>query len=142
VVNLKASYRRKALAVLQSIPGLRYRVFPKDGEDFDTALLDCAGVISPAGHQVLAEALALGKPVLTLPQVGQPEQALNAQQLVQTGRGRVGSLDTFEADLKGFVASLELLASRPMAGSGFLLKDGTPDLVAKVESFLAQRVAV
>lgn len=141
VINLKESYRAKALAVLRRFPGLSWKVFPTPGEDFDKALLDCSAVISPAGHQVLAEALALGKPVLALPQEGQPEQTLNAEKLKATGRGRIGSLDTFEADLVGFLAELPELKKKSPLPRGYNLEDGTPALLAKFESFLATRVA-
>ncbi|MEI8095999.1 MAG: glycosyltransferase family protein [Spirochaetales bacterium] len=140
LVHLKTSYRARALAVLRAVPGLRYRVFPSPVENFDEALLDCAGVVSPAGHQVLAEALALGKPVLALPQIGQPEQTLNAQQLVATGRGHSGSLETFETDLRRFLASLDTLASAPVVGR-FRFEDGTPELLTRLEAFLERRVA-
>lgn len=141
VVNLKESYRPKALAVLRRFPGLSWKVFPSPGEDFDKALLECSAVISPAGHQVLAEALALGKPVLALPQEGQPEQALNAEKLRATGRGRIGSLDTFETDLAGFLAALPQLREQTDLPLGYNLEDGTPALLAKFERFLAARVA-
>lgn len=142
VINLKESYRPRALSVLRRFPGLNFRLFPTAGENFDDALLDCAGVVTPAGHQVIAEALSLGKPVLALPQLGQPEQALNAQQLLATGRGRIGSLDTLERDLHEFLALLPLLAADRPLPPGFLLADGTPDLLARIDSFLAQRVVV
>lgn len=141
VINLKESYRGRALAVLKRFPNLRYKLFPAPGEDFDTALLDCSAVVSPAGHQVLAEALALGKPVLALPQAGQPEQQLNATKLRATGRGRVGSLDTFEDDLRGFLADLPRMRSGAPLPAGYNLSDGTPALLAKLEDFLATRVA-
>jgi len=141
VVNLKDSYRPKALAVLRRFPGLSWKLFPSPGEDFDQALLECSAVVSPAGHQVLAEALALGKPVLALPQDGQPEQTLNAEKLRDTGRGRIGSLDTFEADLTRFLADLPQLKKKTALPKGYNLEDGTPALLAKFETFLASRVA-
>ena len=140
VINLKNSYRSQALAVLKRFPQVKWRVFPTPGKDFDTALLDCAAVVSPAGHQVLAEALALGKPVLALPQDGQPEQMLNAVQLKATGRGRIGSLATLESDLTAFLAELPQLRAGKVL-PGFNLQDGTPALLAKFEHFLATKVA-
>ncbi len=142
VVNLKESYRPRALAILRKFPGWKWKVFPCPGEDFDTALLDCAAVVSPAGHQVLAEALALGKPVLALPQEGQPEQHLNAVKLLATGRGRIGSLATLEDDLRRFLADLPQLRKGGPLPAGYNLKDGTPVLLAKFEEFLVSRVAV
>lgn len=141
VVNLKESYRAKALAVLKRFPGLRWKVYPAPGEDFDQALLNCTAVVSPAGHQVLAEALALGKPVLALPLDGQPEQALNAEKLRQSGRGLVGSLDTLEADLSQFLVSLPALRKKTSLPPGYNLEDGTPALLAKLENFLVSRIA-
>lgn len=141
VVNLKDSYRARALEVLRKFPGLRFKLFPAPGEDFDSALLDCRAVVSPAGHQVLAEALALGKPVLALPQKNQPEQQLNAEKLRDSGRGRIGGLDTFEADLTAFLSDLpELKKSRPLPRN-YTVQDGTPALLARLEDFLAARAA-
>jgi UDP:flavonoid glycosyltransferase YjiC (YdhE family) len=139
VVNLKPSYRAPVLAVLARYPGWKWRVFPAPGQNFDTALLDCTAVISPAGHQVLAEALALGKPILALPQDGQPEQHLNAVKLLATGRGRVGTLATFEDDLKAFLADLPRLRKAGPLPAGFNLQDGTPALLSRLERFLATR---
>lgn len=140
VVNLKDSYRAQAEAVLARFTGLDYRVFPNPGANFDEALLDCAAVVTPAGHQVLAEALALGKPVLALPQAGQPEQQLNAEQLVATGRGRIGSLETLEHDLQAFLDQLPELRSATPEPHRFNLEDGTPDLLASIDEFLATRL--
>lgn len=141
VVNLKDSYRAQALEVLKRFPRLNWKVFPSPGEDFDQALLNCAAVISPAGHQVLAEALALGKPVLALPQDGQPEQLLNAVKLEATGRGQIGSLKTLERDLKRFLKALPGLRRKKPLPRGYNLQDGTPALLAKLEAFLTTRVA-
>jgi len=140
VVNLKDSYRTRALAVLTKFPGLDYKLFPSKVESFDEALLDCAAVITPAGHQVIAEALSLNKPVLALPQAGQPEQLLNAQQLVATGRGKIGSLDSLELDLRAFLAALPELSSPQPLPRGFNLSDGTLVLLARIERFLLERV--
>jgi len=142
VVNLKDSYRAEALKVLRKFPEWKWKVFPTPGQDFDSALLDCTAVVSPAGHQVLAEALALGKPILALPLDGQPEQHLNAIKLLATGRGRIGSLATLEEDLKSFLNDLPLLRSRRALPAGYNLQDGTPALLAKFEEFLAAKVAV
>lgn len=141
VVNLKESYRPQALAVLERFPDLKWKVFPAAGEDFDSALLDCSAVVSPAGHQVLAEALALGKPVLALPQDGQPEQLLNAVKLRATGRGRVGSLATLENDLRGFLDDLPQLKTGGPLPAGYNLEDGTTALLAKLDDFLTAQVA-
>ena len=139
VVNLKDSYRPRALATLARMSHWQFQLFPRVGGDFDEALLDCAAVVTPAGHQVIAEALALGKPVLALPQRGQPEQRLNAEYLVSTGRGRSGSLDTLERDLLEFLALLPLLQHPKPLPPGFNLTDGTEAALAGIEAFLAQR---
>jgi UDP:flavonoid glycosyltransferase YjiC (YdhE family) len=139
VVNLKPSYRAPVLEVLARYPGWKWRVFPAPGQNFDTALLDCTAVISPAGHQVLAEALALGKPILALPQEGQPEQHLNAVKLLATGRGRIGSLATFERDLAAFLADLPRLRKAGPLPAGYNLQDGTPALLSRLERFLTAK---
>jgi UDP:flavonoid glycosyltransferase YjiC (YdhE family) len=141
LVNLtKESYRRPVLGLLRGRhPGLEIRVFPDPAADFEASLASCRAVISSAGHQMIAEALALGKPVLALPQRGQWEQTLNARMLAATGRGMASSLGRLEADLPRFLAGLEAMAAwRNPLPAGFTVDDGTERLERRIVAFLAR----
>ena len=102
VLHLKPEYRGPVLAALDRAGMTDYELFPRKGGDFDGALARCRGVISSAGHQIISEALVLGKPILVLPQTGQYEQALNAKMLARARRGMRSSLATLDRDLTRF----------------------------------------
>jgi hypothetical protein len=102
VLHLKPEYRAPVLAALERAGITDYELFPRKEGDFDGALARCRGVISSAGHQIISEALVLGKPILVLPQTGQYEQALNAKMLTRARRGMRSSLITIDRDLARF----------------------------------------
>jgi UDP:flavonoid glycosyltransferase YjiC (YdhE family) len=139
LVNLtKESYRRPVLGLLRARhPNLDIRIFPDPGADFEACLASCRAVVTTAGHQMIAEALALGKPVLALPQRGQWEQALNARMLAATGRGMASSLRRLEADLPRFLDRLDsMAASRNPLPAGFTVSDGSRRLERRIGTFL------
>lgn len=76
-------------------------------------LASCAFVLSNAGHNLVSEALCLGKPVLALPSAMFYEQHVNARHLRAMGRGdfftdpaRAGeALAAFEKNLERFAAA-------------------------------------
>ncbi|MFQ3620423.1 MAG: glycosyltransferase family protein [Spirochaetales bacterium] len=138
LVNLKSSYRAPVLKVLEKYPGIPYRLFPNKGENFEEALAGCRAVLSSAGHQIIAEALVLSKPILVIPQKGQWEQQLNASMLKKTRKGEVTSLKRLEQDLPQFLSRLEEYRSVNTLPLGFTLKDGTKDLVERIEAFFSQ----
>ncbi|MCA2980821.1 MAG: glycosyltransferase [Myxococcaceae bacterium] len=73
-----------------------------DERGFAAALASARAVITNGGFTTIGEALALGKPVLSIPVDGQPEQALNAQWLAALGAGvtaRALSADRLDAFL-------------------------------------------
>lgn len=65
-----------------------------DREAFRRDLLRCRAVVSSAGSNVIAESVALGKPILALYEARHHEQALNA---ALVGRAEVGVGSTFSA---------------------------------------------
>ena len=65
--------------------GLRFRAVA-DGA-FVADLAACTAVVCNAGNQLVGESLFLGKPVLAIPEPGQPEQAINAHFLRAGGGG-------------------------------------------------------
>lgn len=140
VFNLKESLRPEALRVLAEKPRLKAELYPRPGGNFDLALAQCSAVVSTAGHQIIAECLALGKPLLVLPQKGQWEQELNARMLETLGLGMRGSLATLSADLDRFEARLPEFREAMMRTwpPGFRKGDGTADLARALGDFLEE----
>jgi hypothetical protein len=103
VVYQKKMYRDILEPVLEKIGRSRFRVFPDSGQDYAEALAGSAGLIAPAGHQSISEALALGKPVLAIPVLGQFEQELNAKKLRQSGFGDWCAFDDLPVRLPEFI---------------------------------------
>jgi len=105
VVYQKKMYADILEPVLEKIGRERFRVFPDARFDYAEALAGSAGLIAPAGHQSISEALALGKPVLAIPVLGQFEQKLNARKLRQSGFGDWCRFDDLPARLPKFIES-------------------------------------
>jgi len=143
LLHLKDEYRPLVLPALERAGLGPYELFPRKGGDFDGALARCRGVISSAGHQIISEALVLGKPILVVPQRGQYEQTLNAKKLTRARRGLRSSLLTLERDLVRFRAWAEKFQPlgspwsddtagavdrivAGLGGAGITVKAGTP----------------
>lgn len=139
-VNLKSDARPPVLPVLDAAGGLRYRLFPAPGADFDEALASCSAVITTAGHQTISEALALGKPVLALPQDGQWEQELNARMLEASGRGLRCPVRDLPRVLPSFLSRLDEFRSPRVIPAGFVLRDSRADLLDALERAFAALV--
>jgi len=132
-VNLKDEARARVLPVLDSMPGLNYKLYPSPGADFDEGLCSCSAVITGAGHQTLSEALCLGKPVLALPQEGQLEQVLNARMLALTGKGMYCSVAELPAALPRFLARLTDYRAPRILPPMFCLKDSHDRLLDRLD---------
>lgn len=145
LVNLKSGYREQVMACLNQLktdqPWLQWQFFPNPKADFPAALASCRAVISAAGHQMVSEALALGKPVLAIPQEGQGEQQLNARMLVKSGRGMSCRLQDLSLHLPDFLARLPKFenAFKQPAPRRFNLKDSTDDTVLRITRLLLPR---
>lgn len=107
LVYAKDSYRELICDALHQAGVTRYRLYPDAQGDYPADFAGCRGVISSAGHQIISEAIVLGKPALVLPQAGQYEQELNARMLVRSGRGDVAREATLHRDLRRFLLNLE-----------------------------------
>jgi uncharacterized protein (TIGR00661 family) len=107
VVYQKDLYRDFLSPLLESLTGYSFRIFPDPNNDYAHALAGCRGLIAPAGHQSLSEALALGKPVFAIPVEGQFEQELNAQKLRESGFGDYCFYGTLSANLPRFLSSID-----------------------------------
>lgn len=138
IFSLKDCYKPLVKEVLKDFPGVDARFFPDKTRNFEAEFASCAAVVSSAGHQIIAEALALGKPILLLPQKGQWEQTLNARMLVQTGRGAVTTLRKLKASLPAFLKNLEnhQQAFESPLPAHYSVEDGQQALLDKIEQFL------
>jgi len=132
-VNLKEEALARILPVLDATPGLRYKLYPAPGADFDEALASCTAVVTGAGHQTLSEALCLGKPVLALPQEGQFEQTLNARMLEKTGRGMQCTVAELPESLPRFLSRLPEFRAPRIQAAEFRLSDSRDRLLSSLE---------
>ena len=147
VVSVKPHYRAAIERALDAIGRDLFRVFPDPEADYDRELARSRGLIAPAGHQSISEALALGKPVLAIPVAGQWEQALNAKKLRESGFGDWANIEDLEAALPRFVTNAgryeeaiekSRLSVRHGEGKGFCCEDQTFRAACMVESFLLE----
>lgn len=106
----------------EPVAGVDHRGFDPSG--FREALLGCRGVVGSSGSNLIAEAIALGKPLLACHLAGEAEQALNAQMCQAAGLavaaefgGPVDPAATFAERLRrGDFASVDLLGlMRPVS---------------------------
>jgi hypothetical protein len=134
LVNLKESLRPVVLPVLNGM-GLRYRLVPDPRENFEKALAACSFVLSTAGHQIIAESIALNKPILVIPQRGQWEQILNAEMVDETGKGKSTTVGRLMTDLVEFMRHLERYRSNRLPPR-FSMVDGQKSILRGIEAFL------
>jgi UDP:flavonoid glycosyltransferase YjiC (YdhE family) len=96
--------------------------FPFTARAFRTALLRCRAVVASAGSNLLAECVALNKPLLALHRAHDSEQALNAElaeraavaQRAQLDRLRADDIERFLARVReGGFAHVDLRAALP-----------------------------
>jgi len=139
VFNLKPCYRDNIEKIMQNFPNINYKLFPNPQEDFEKALAECNGVVSSAGHQIIAEALALGKPLLVLPQQGQYEQILNARMLENLGKGKTSSLKALQEDLPKFLEDLPQMRQSKNLPKEYTLSDSTEKLLVLIDQFITAR---
>lgn len=145
VVYQKSLYAEILSPILSAVGRKHFKVFPHPKADYAEALAGCRGLIAPAGHQSISEALALGKPVLAIPVKGQYEQELNARKLRTSGFGDFAHAEKLPTALPAFIASIETyehaLAMRNLVGEkltkrGWSCADETIRAVGMIENFL------
>lgn len=147
---LRPGVPERALDVLRAAP-LEVRLYgrgegPREGAlvrcpvsdaAFLADLAACESVVSTAGNQLIGEALALGKPVLAAPELGNREQEINAWFLERVGGGRGTTFQDFDARTLGdFLADRETLAAEARAAE----VDGTTATLAALDEALARFV--
>ncbi len=149
VVYQKKLYAEHLEPVLSRLKDQDFRLFPKAGESYEKALAGSAGLVAPAGHQSISEALALGKPVFVIPVEGQHEQELNAQKLSESGFGHWCYYQNIEQELEQYIANIDHYKrniAEAMARGGALRRgrnrwscaDDTFRAVFLIEDFMAE----
>jgi UDP:flavonoid glycosyltransferase YjiC (YdhE family) len=149
VVYQKPLYKDILEPVLDEIGRDHFSLFPNPQEDYASALASSAGLIAPAGHQSISEALALGKPVFVIPVQGQYEQELNAHKLKKSGFGDwcfaqdiSRELPRFISNISAYERAISLAKERGFGGTVFgerwLCADDTLRAVDLVERFIAE----
>ena len=123
LLNLKNCMRPLVIPILDSL-GIPYRLFPNPKDDFEKAFATCSCVLSTAGHQIIAESIALNKPILVIPQGSQWEQQMNAMMLDRTGKGISTTVERLAGDLPRFLAGLDIYRSNSLP-SRFNVADST-----------------
>jgi len=143
VVYQKDLYRDVLTPVLRKIGLSNFKIFPDPEADYAAALAGCAGLVAPAGHQSISEALALGKPSLVIPVGGQYEQELNARKLVESGFGESCHVADLGVRLSGFMERAGVYAQRiadaqAVSEGSWKCRDETSRAAALVEAFAVE----
>jgi uncharacterized protein (TIGR00661 family) len=142
LVYTKQDSRRKMVKSLKKFPEYRFEVYPGSGGNFAGTLAGCRGVIAPAGHQLISEALYLGKPVLAFPQKGQYEQTVNARMLQKSGRGMYGRLRYAEHDMKKFFTLIDEFPFPQDPFERFCFTDDTPHVIDLIRRFVFENTVL
>ena len=107
---------------------------PFDAAAFVEDLASCRAVLATGGHQLIAEALHLGKPMLLCPE-GTAEQRLNAREAERMGVARaIPHRDLSAGVLRQFLAEL----AGPRAALGRLARPGNGRIAEAVERLAAE----
>jgi len=141
LVYLKQSSAGEIRKILAEFPDREFQIFPDSGKDFVTSLAGCSGVLAPAGHQLLSEALFLKKPVLAIPQQGQYEQRLNARMLKASGWGRQSEIKNLKRDLSSFLEDLPLFPFKADPFHTFRSEDDTETTALIIKDFFVSEVS-
>ncbi len=141
LVYVKKSSSEQVKEILADFPGREFHIFPDPDRDFITSLAGCAGVVAPAGHQLLSEALYLKKPVLAVPQQGQYEQRLNARMLRASGWGRGTDMKKLKEDLARFLQDLNSFPFKADPFHKFLTGDYTGITASIIRDFFVTETA-
>ena len=139
---VKKSSAEKVRAILSDFPDREFHIFPDSNRDFVNSLAGCGGVIAPAGHQLLSEALFLKKPVLAIPHEGQFEQRLNARMLRASGWGRGTDLKNLKKDLPRFLDDLERFPFQSDPFYRFITSDNTSLTAGIIKEFFEKETVL
>jgi uncharacterized protein (TIGR00661 family) len=140
LVYTKKDSRKRMIDCLNYFPDKKFEVYPQKNGDFAEALRRCRGVIAPAGHQLISEALYLSKPVLAFPQTGQYEQKVNARMLEKSGRGFYGHVGHMQHDMKKFFDHIDEFPYPENRFERFCFTDDTGKIVSFIKRFVQSAV--
>ena len=135
-----------ALTARESLPADRrdrYRPYPFLGAEMSDALVAADLIVGRAGSSTLAEATALGKPLVVVPYPhAAGHQRANARRLVESGAGRLIEDEAFDAP--ALLAAAALLDdpqahARMAAAARSLGRPGAAAAVAELVMALAER---
>src|SRR5262249_53199061 len=114
----------------------RLTFLPPSSLPFLEDLAACRAVVSTAGNQLMGEAIALGKPVLVLPERC-VEQWMNAAAVERLGVGMRLDPRRFTAErLRAFLTRVEEYAANLHRHA----RDGRQETLGAIEAFLAELV--
>lgn len=131
-VYLKPTFRPVFDKIKAAYPELSYRCFPNKTDNLEAAMAGCKAVITPAGHQLLSEALSLKKPVFAVPENGQSEQQLNARMIEAADLGMKATNTTAVQRFTTFLTRLQTSPFRGTSGDHYCLKDDTERALEQV----------
>ena len=139
LVYLNGMSREAVFDLLSPFSKESFRVFPDGERDFVRSLAACKGVITTAGHQLISEAVSLGKPLFVIPMNGQYEQKLNGKMLERSGWGMTGGLDNLDELLPGFFRKINTYP-RPVMDqlTDFILTNDKDNIIRSIEMFFAE----
>ena len=138
LVYTKPAFHESLMKALATFDGLEYDLFPDPAKDFPEALAACRGVIAGAGHQIISEALHLGKSVLAIPATGQYEQRLNAIMLEKSGMGMHADSRNLSKALGRFLDTIDKFGTQDLRSSErFHLKDDSNTILTMVREFVS-----
>ncbi len=140
LVYTKKDSKKKIIDTIQKFPDKVFEVYPREKGNFAQALAKCKGVIAPAGHQLISEALFLGKPILAFPQKGQYEQKINARMLKKSGRGMYGKIAYAEKDMRKFFDKIECFPFGKDPFERFCFIDDTQHIIKLIHSFVSNNI--
>jgi len=136
----EALRRREALPVARRG---RYRVFPFLGDEMAGALVAADLLVGRAGSSTLAEAAAVGLPLVVVPYPhASAHQAANARELAEAGAARLVADEAFDGH--AFEAACAILSDEPRraamaAASRSLGRPGAANATASLLLDLAER---
>jgi uncharacterized protein (TIGR00661 family) len=122
-------YLSGGASALSERPGAGCEILDLDGEAFLSDLASCRAFVTSSGFESLCEAHYLGKPILTLPTPGHPEQAMNARDAVHAGVARTGTL----ADLDAFWDEPSMPCEERVLAFRAWVSEGGARAVAEIE---------
>ncbi|ABR55288.1 Glycosyltransferase 28 domain [Methanococcus vannielii SB] len=94
---------------LEAVKSENVEIIPMTTE-MDKLIKDCSFLVCHGGHSTLMEAVCFGKPIITIPDMGHPEQENNAKKINDLECGIALSYKNLESELEN---AIEKVSSNP-----------------------------